>query len=273
MAWPLTAAEISFGPVKAQPGQSIRMVSKAECAKGSIEWEKNGDTTRGSLTVLRERELSWTFREPAADGSLRGMVSVAGLSTVSSVTLGGKEEKTEDVSPLVGKMFAMTRSTTGEWKFELDGSVPQQRTQKEIDELTLYLKRKWYPTRKVTIGDSWEFDPSWIRMIIEKDFQKAQTIGTMKLRQIRHMVGKDLAVMDVSVRSTGGDFQADGSESRTQVELTGQTVVNLATMLDESLELKGVVTSSSGRVGDSKKATMPVSLVVTKSFVRAVDAP
>jgi hypothetical protein len=105
-------------------------------------------------------------------------------------------------------------------------------------------------------------------MIIEKDLQNAQTIGTMKLRQIRRSAEKETAIIDVSVRSTGGDFRADGSEARAQVELTGQVAVNLRTMLDESLELKGVIVTSTGKLSDSRKVTLPVHLVVTKSFVK-----
>jgi hypothetical protein len=146
--------------------------------------------------------------------------------------------------------------------------VPLQRIQKEIDELTVYLKRQWYPARTVKLGDSWEFDPAWIRMIIEKDLHHAQTIGTMKLRQVRRTAQKDTAVIDVSVRSTGADFRADGSEAKVQLELTGQVMVDLKTMLDEHLELKGIIVTSTGKLSDSKKVTLPVNLVVTKSFVK-----
>ena len=44
--------------------------------------------------------------------------------------------------------------------------------------------------------------------------------------------------------------------------------VNLDTMLDESLELKGTVISSSSKAGESTKAKLPVRLVVTTSFIR-----
>jgi hypothetical protein len=269
----VTAAGITFGPVKAQPGQSIRLVSSSTSEGGSIEVTKGGRTSRGTIRINRDRDLSWTFRDPAADGTRRGMVSVAKISTLSSVVLDGREEKSQDASPLNGKMFAMSKSPSGDWKFELDGSVPRYRIQKEIDELTVYLKRQWYPERMVKVGDSWEFDPAWVRMIVEKDLHKAQTIGTMKLSQVRHSAQQDIAVIDVAIRSTGGDFRADGSETNVQIELTGQVMVNLRTMLDESLTLKGVIVSSSGKIGDSKKVTLPVQLVVTKSFVREFGAP
>jgi hypothetical protein len=265
--------EIAFGPVRAQPGESVRLVSISECKDGTIELVHDDQTIRGSINTLRERDLSWTFRAPEPDGTWRGMVSIAKIVTNTSVTLGGKEEKAEDSSPLVGKMFAMTRSPAGEWKFELDGSVPMHRVQQEIDELTIYLKRQWYPNHTVKVGDSWEFDPAWLRMVIEKDLKNAQTIGTMRLRQVRRGPAKEIALIDVSVRSTGADFRSDGTEAKAQVELTGQVTVDLKTMLDERLELKGVVVTGTGSLKDSKKVTMPVSLTVTKSFVKNPPMP
>jgi len=272
-SWAQLGPEIAFGPVRAQPGESVRLVSLSECKDGTIELVHDDQTVRGSINLTRERDLSWTFRSPEPDGTWRGMVSIARIATNSSVTLGGKEEKTEDASPLNGKMFAMTKPPGGEWKFQLDGSVPMHRIQQEIDELTVYLKRQWYPERVVKVGDSWEFDPAWIRMIIEKDLKNAQTIGTMRLRQVRRGPAKEIALIDVSVRSTGADFRSDGSEAKAQVELNGQVTVDLKTMLDERLELKGVIVTGTGSLKDSKKVTMPVSLTVTKSFVKDTSMP
>lgn len=262
------ATEIAFGPVRAQPGESIRLVSNSETKGGTVEITKDGRTSRGTIRIVRNRDMSWTFRTPEADGTRRGMVSVARISSSASVSIDGKEEKSEDSSPLNGKMFAMTKSPAGDWKFDLDGSVPLHRIQTEIEELTVYLKRQWYPERTVKLGDSWEFDPAWIRMIIEKDLPKAQTIGTMKLRQVRRTAQKDVAVIDVSVRGTGGDYRSDGTESKVQLELTGQVLVDLKTMLDEELKLEGTIVTSTGKPSDMKKVTLPLSLAVTKSFVK-----
>jgi hypothetical protein len=264
----LAAEGIAFGPVRAQPGERVRLTSRSESREGVIELTKDGKTSRETMRFYRERELCWTFRDPAADGSVRGMVEITKMDTFTTTTIGGREEKTEDRSPLNGMMFAMSKSPKGEWSFELDGSIPRQRIQKEIDELTIYLKRRWYPERMVNVGDSWEFDPSWIRMILQRDLERAQLIGTMKLRQIRHTATKTTAVIDVSVRGSGGAFQADGTEQRARIELKGQVMVDLKTMLDESLELNGVLETQSGRVSESRKANLPIRLVVNKSFVR-----
>jgi hypothetical protein len=265
---PVSAAGIVFGPIKAQPGQSIRLVTHSETPGGTIQRNYAGRSSNGTINITRDRELVWTFREPAADGTRRGMVRVPNITTSSVIKINGKEEKTNDQSPLNGKMFAMSKPPTGDWKFELDGSVPLTRIRSEIEELTVYLKRDWYPTRELKVGDSWEFDPAWVKMVIQKDLHKAQTIGTMTLRQVRRSATKEIALIDISIRSTGSDFRPDGSESSAAVELKGQVVVNLATMLDEELELSGSVTSSTGKTGELTTVKLPIRLKAAKSFVR-----
>ena len=265
------SAGIIFGPVRGQPGESVRLVTHSETTGGTIERTAAGKTSKGSISISRDRELVWTFRAPAPDGTRRGMVRVPKITTSSLIQIDGKKEKSTDNSPLIGKMFAMSKSPTGDWKFELDGSIPLTRVQHEIEELTVYLKRDWYPAREVNVGDSWEFDPAWVKMIIEKDLSKAQTIGTMRLRQVRRAETRQIAVIDITIRSTGSDFHSDGSQSGASIELAGQVTVNLDTMLDESLELKGTVTSSTSKPGESSKVKLPVRLVATKSFIK--DSP
>ena len=264
---PAARADIRFGPVLAGAGQSVRLVSHTTTIGGTVQCVKDGRVSNGKIQYARDRDLTWTFRNPASDGSLRGMVTVAKITTTSTTTIDGQNEKSDESSPLNGKMFSMSKAVKGDWKFELDGSVPRRQIDSEISELTLYLKRQWYPQRSVKPGESWEFDPAWIRMLIERNLQDAQTIGTMNLRQVRHNEKGSWAVITVSVRSTGGDFRADGSESSAQIELSGEVLVNLKTMLDESLELKGTVISRTGKPGETKTVTMPVHLEVTKTLV------
>ncbi|MEO5916873.1 MAG: hypothetical protein ABIS50_21775 [Luteolibacter sp.] len=262
------SAGIVFGPVRGKAGESVRLVTHSDTAGGTISKTVAGKTSTGTILITRDRDLVWTFRDPAADGTRRGMVKVDKISTSTKTVIDGHTENLDDKSPLVGKMFAMSKSLKGDWKFELDGSVPMVRVQKEIDELKIYLNRDWYPAREVNLGESWEFDPAWIKMIVERDFPKAQTIGTMRLRQIRHTLFGKSALIEVSIRSTGAGFHSDGSEDGGSVELTGQIVVNLQTMLDESLELKGTITTDTRKRGDTTSTKVPVHLVARKSFVR-----
>jgi hypothetical protein len=267
------AAGVVFGPVRGQAGESVRLVSHSETTGGTISKTLNGRTSKGSISITRDRDLIWTFRTPGTDGTRKGMVKVADLTTTTKTQLDGKPEEITDTSPLKGKLFSMSKTPVGDWKFELDGSVPLTRVKHEIDELTHYLKRDWFPAKSVELGDSWEFDPAWVKAIIEKDLVKAKTIGTMRLRQVRRAVGRQLAIIDISIRSTGTDFRPDGTEAAATIDLTGQVTVNLDTMLDESLELSGTVTSSTDRVSEVNKVVLPVKLVVTKSFIRDGQIP
>lgn len=273
-ACPLAAvAGITFGPVKGKPGESIRLETYSETPGGNIQQSVSGKNTSGTINITRERDLVWTFREAAADGTRRGMVRVSKITTTTKTKIEGIEDKAADTSPLTGKMFAMSKTPTGDWKFELDGSVPLTRARHEIEELKIYLKRDWFPAREVNVGDSWEFDPAWVKHIIEKDLSKAQTVGTMRLRQVRSGFTGRTALIDVTIRSTGANFKADGSEASANIDLTGQVKVNLNTMLDEELELTGTVRSSTKRPGETKSVTLPVKLKVNKSFVREPAAP
>ncbi|MCF7674402.1 MAG: hypothetical protein K9N23_17070 [Akkermansiaceae bacterium] len=270
---PASAEGIVFGPVRGKAGESVRLLSHSATPGGTISKTLSGATSNGSILITRDRDLVWTFRDPAADGSRRGMVKVNDITTTTKVTFNGTPEEATDASPLKGKLFSMSKPATGDWKFELDGSVPLTTIKTEIDELTVYLKRNWYPVKAVELGESWEFDPAWIKMVIHKDLPKAQTIGTMRLRQVRRAVGRELAVIDISIRSTGSDFLPDGTETSATIDLSGQVTVNLQTMLDESLELTGTITTGTDRVSEVTKVQLPIKLTVTKSFVRDGQLP
>jgi hypothetical protein len=272
-AWSLTALaafseDITFGPVRAQPGQKIHLVSQVDATEGTIERERDGKKEKGEIRFYRSRDLTWTFRAPAADGSRRGMVKVSSMNTETKVRIQGKDETTTEESPLNGRMISMTKLPTGDWTFDLDGSLQTLRIEREMAELTRYLKRKWYPEYAVKMGDSWEFDPVWIKGIVEKDLSQAQTIGTMRLRQIRHSAEGKTAVIAISIESTGGDFRPDGTEASAHMELKGEVAVNLQTMLEEKLTLSGTIDTRSGTVGSFVTTRVPIQLTVTKTFVR-----
>lgn len=258
-----------FGPVRAEPGKSIRLVSHSESKDAVIEITTDRETQSGTIHFVRERDITWTFHAPEEDGTKRGVASVARMNTVTRIRMGEEDEqKAEDFSPLNDMTFAIGRAPSGEWSIQLDGSLSNKRIEKDINELIVYLNRNWYPDHAVKVGDSWEFDPAWVRMIVEQDLKNAQTIGTMTLRQVHHTAEARRAVIDVGVKSSGVALEPGGKESRAQVELTGRLIVNLDTMLDEQFEIAGRVVSKHSAQGQTIVATMPLALRVTKSFVR-----
>lgn len=71
------ATEIAFGPVRGQAGESVRLVSSSASKGGTVEITRDGRTVNGTIRIQRDRDMTWTFRDPAPDGTRRGMVSVA----------------------------------------------------------------------------------------------------------------------------------------------------------------------------------------------------
>ena len=81
------AAGVVFGPVRGQPGESVRLVTHSETPGGTIAKTLDGRTTNGTVAITRDRDLIWTFRTPGTDGTKRGMVKVAELSTLTRVVV------------------------------------------------------------------------------------------------------------------------------------------------------------------------------------------
>jgi hypothetical protein len=88
---------------------------------------------------------------------------------------------------------------------------------------------------------------------------------------VRSSETRKVAVIDITIRSTGEDFRSDGTEANAAVDLKGEVIVNLDTMLDEALELKGTICSGFTKGAESTKVKLPIHLLATKSFVK--DGP
>lgn len=266
-------AGITFGPIKGKAGESVRMLSHSETPGGTIRLTTASGNVNGSIQLTRDRDLTWNFRDPALDGTRRGVALISKISTSTSIQINGKEQKSVDRSLLTGKSLKVSKPPGGNWNFELDGEGTLQLTQvrPELEELRTYLKRDWFPAHEVNVGDTWKFNPAWVNLIIEKDLAQTTTTGTMRLRQVTNGVFGQSAIIDVWIQSSGKKARNDGGEAAATIDLSGQLKVNLKTMLDEQFELTGKITSSTQKPGESKTVTLPVRLKVTKSFAKPIS--
>ncbi len=263
-------AGITFGPVKGKQGEIVRMVSHSETPGGTIRMQSKGVDTTGVMLMTRDRDLTWSFQDPGLDGSRRGIARISKITTSTSIRINGQEEKSVDKSLLSGTTLKVTKPPGGNWNFELhgEGILPLSRVRNELEELRVYLKHEWFPTREVNVGDTWNFNPAWVQQVIERDLTQTKTTGTMKLRQINDGIFGKTAVIDVWIQSAGKKTRADGGESSADIDLRGQLKVNLKTMLDEQLDLSGTVISTTKGKGEARTVNLPIRLKVTKSFVK-----
>lgn len=267
-AAPVSSTEYTFGKVIAKPGEKIHMVSHMESAETSVEKQLNGLLSSGSITSSRDIDLTWTFRQPDENGTRRAMVKIQNFSQSTTASFAGKNQTDTSPSPLCDKLLEVSKPTNREWKFSLDNSLPYYRVEHELDVLTLYLKRSWYPDYPVKLGDSWEFDPILIQALITKDFKNAKTLGTMRLRQIKHTETATYATIDITINASGANFSSDGTAKDSAIQLSGSMTLNLSTMLEESIEIKGSIHSKISTGIDQFDTKLPVTLKVTKAFVR-----
>jgi len=269
----LAQAGVTFGPPKLESGQSVRLVVRSEVAKGSVESSSPTGSSGGAIKILRERDLFFTLQDPAADGSTRVMMRVPKFESTTTINLGGVPDTTTERSPLVGMQLAAVRGADGGWTFTGDGNPITNQAKAELEELTAYQSRNWFPDRELNIGDSWEFDPAWLRLVIQRDLKGAQMLGTMKLRQIRRSRLAQFAVVDIDIRSSGANLDSSGRATGATVALTGEARINLKTMLDEKVELSGTIDMQSHDGGKRTTFHLPIRMSATKTIERPGSRP
>ncbi len=266
-------AGVRFGPPNVAAGQRIRMVARTVSADATVETRSPEANTRAAMDYRREREVVWTLQQPAPDGAPRLMVRIPRFVTVSTLVVNNRPDVRTRISPLTDKLLAATRDKEGKWVFTTDGRVLGPRDEEVVEELAAYQDRAWFPDHEVQVGQSWEFDPRWIKLVVQRDLRDALAVGTMTLREIRRTRTAQTAVLDVAVHSSGTTTTAAYRETSATVDLKGRAVVNLLTMLDESLEIGGVVHSETSDGSRRTIVNLPLQLTVTKKLEPGAATP
>ena len=269
-------AGVTFGPPRLEPGQTVRLLVQSEVRKGTIESSSPSGLTSGSIQILRDRDLLFTVQRPAADGSPRAMLRVPRFESTTTIDLGGAPDTTTERSPLAGMQLAAVRDAGGSWIFTGNGRPIGDQAKTELEELNAYQSRKWFPERELQIGDSWEFDPAWLRLVVQRDLRDAQMVGTMKLRQVRRTRIAQTAIVDLSVESSGAKTDLGGRSTGATVSLHGEARIDLATMLDEAVELTGTIDMQSHDGGKRTTFHLPIRMTATKTIERPgsrIDRP
>lgn len=257
-------AGVQFGPPILQPGERIRLIARTVSNQGTLETRSPDGNTRAAMEYLREREVLWTLQERAPDGSQSVMVRLPRFATVSTLTVNDRPDVRTEISPLTDKLLSATRDKAGKWVFTTDGRVLGPRDREVVEELSAYQDRAWFPEREVQVGESWEFDPKWIKLLIQRDLRDALAVGTMTLREVRRTRSAQTAMVDILIRSSGTQTTASYRETNATVQLRGRAVINLLTMLDESLELEGTIHSETSDGSRRTILDMPVRLSAVK---------
>jgi hypothetical protein len=263
---------VKLGKVKLKAGQRVRLTVRSEAENGRLETRGPDGNSAAVMKVLRERDIVWTMMNRAADGSPRVMVRIPKFVTISTLIVNGVPDVRTVASPLTGKLVEATRKPDGTWTFLSDGSPIGEMAKEETSELAAYQSSQWFPDRMVEVGESWEFEPKWIKLVLQRDLRDALVVGTMTLREVRRTMASQTAVVNMIIRSSGSKTDKEFRETTATVDLKGQAVIDLKTMLYESLELVGTFRS---QVSDGAKrtiVTLPLTMAARQQLVGGGDS-
>ncbi len=263
---------VELGKVKLSSGQRVRLTVCSDAKNGTLETRGPDGNSSAKMEVLREREIVWTIMNPAPDGSPRVMIRIPKFVTASTLTVNGVPDVRTKASPLTGKLVEATRKPDGTWTFLSDGSAIGERAKEESEELAAYQNSNWFPDRFVEVGESWEFEPKWIKLVLQRDLRDALVVGTMTLREVRRTMTSQTAVIDMIIRSSGSKTDKSFRETTAIVDLKGRAVINLKTMLYDSLELDGTYRSQVSNGAKRTVLTLPLRMTARQQLVAGGDS-
>ena len=113
------------------------------------------------------------------------------------------------------------------------------------------------------LGDTWDIDPGFVRHLIARDFGAAATEATLTLREIRTASEQRTAILDCRVKTKG---ERKGADAGAGIALEGTLEIDLATMLDRRLVLKGSLVTHTASAARKKTVRLPLTIEVTKTL-------
>jgi hypothetical protein len=264
------AEKVRFPSPQIPPGQALRSVAESRGNAGTITLRQDGTTTRGSLETFRQRDLVWTVPAAIEGRPRQCSVYVHKLASRATARIQDQEENENLASSLQGTSLRFQQLPSGRWQI-LNPPAPDKSaaSRDDLEEILALLHRKWYPDQPVAIGESWPFDPLWLRHVVQKDLQHARTEGRMKLIELRPATdGSQLAVIDATITSRGLEAKPAGREDSIRVDLKGRIIFHLASGIEQSIDLQGrVVTETRTAGGTVRRVDLPVHLEIRKTLV------
>lgn len=242
------------------PSLALKIVTSTVAKGGQAKTTGTAGQTTQLIDITRERLIQRTMQPDAIGGEVSYRILRDAIST--SVN-GTPSAKTGD---LEGKTAKARKNGAGNWTFSLPAGTAYGEAAGDLEMLGGFENRKWLPGRKVAIGESWNFNPTFIRRALQRDVPNPQVIGIMKLRKIdKAPDGTKQAIIDCFIRGGGEKTQADGSVADAETGLAGTLTVNLDQPGRMSFYLSGRLNTGTTKGGDSARAIIPLNMSVKLS--------
>lgn len=252
---PLTAAD----PVLLEdpdPTLGLRIVTSTVAKGGEAKTTGAGIPVTQKIDITRKRHIERTMLNDA----LGGVVSYRILQDSITTAINGKPER--KTGSLEAKTPKARKNGAGNWTFSLEGTALGDAAE-DLEMLGAFENRKWLPGRKIAIGESWNFNPTFIRRSLQRDIENPQVSGVMKLREVGTAPdGTRQAVIDCFIHGGGSNPLAGGGTVTAETGLVGNLTVNLDQPGRMRLYLNGKLATGVTKPGDSAVVKMPLNLTV-----------
>jgi hypothetical protein len=239
------------------PNLALKIESSTVAKGGRAETTGAAGTTQQSIDITRERLIYRTLLPDAIGGEVSYRILRDAITTSIN---GSSKSKT---GGLEGKTAKALKNGAGNWTFSLADAIAYGEAADDLEMLGAFENRKWLPGRKVAIGESWNFNPSFIRRALQRDVPNPQVIGIMKLRKVeKARDGTRQAIIDCYIRGGGDTTLADGSVADAETGLAGNLTVNLDQPARMRFYLSGKLDTGTTQGTQTARATIPLSMSV-----------
>ena len=242
---------------------TVRVSSDA--SPGVLTISQGNELKEGTISIDWRQQLERRLRLKNGVKELR--YRVLQDRVVSDVDLAGKKDRKSIDSPLVGETVTGMKDADGTWRLFLDQAAGAEQAVL-MDELESYEKRRWFIEDPVNIGDSWDFSPSFIKHIMERDLKGTKVEAKMTLKEVKLVDTVPVAVLSFYIKSVGMNHDSDAS-----ISLNGEVEIDLRNMFDYKLSMEGQMTTSSSHNGVTTLVKSPIKYLVTQELKGAINAP
>jgi hypothetical protein len=259
---------VEFTPPRLAVGDAVLTTVTSTFKGGTFQASSTEASASGSISIERNRTVKKTVIAADDTGPLRCSIDVPEDTVKMTLFSGGQNSIDTIEGPLVGRPIEATRNGDT-WSITLVDEVPDADQADALLGIQSFENRAWFPDHPVALGESWDYDPAYFRVLLERDLGGAAATGRMTLRSLeRHPDGSAQARLDLVITSSGLESTDDDLERQANIEARGSLIVNLDTMLDREMIIEGLLRS--GVSNDSSSATLelPIRIEVRREIIK-----
>jgi hypothetical protein len=254
------------------PNEAVVIHVLSDSKNGAMSITTGTQRQEGTISITRKRHFERKLLTTSVGPALQYKMLSDSKTTI--VKLGETPDQETTQGALVGRTIRGFQDDTDQWRLYLSGGSASGQQAADLAEIEAYENRQWFPASPVNIGQTWTFNPAFIRHLTERDLGPAKLEALMSLKAITNVDNDRIAILNFSIRSQNSKESATGKiASGVLASVDGTMHVSLTTMLDKYLHMTGSLTTVSKNLGQATRVRLPVNYTVTKTVIPATPGP